>query len=67
MYRCIICKLVIFFIYLIGFLFINFLFVFFILFSVRMMWVGFYVKYNKLEVRSYFFWIKDIDDNNFIR
>lgn len=59
------CKFV--FIYR-SFICVGYCFVFFfILFSVRMMWVGFYVKYNKLEVRSYFFWIKDIDDNNFIR
>lgn len=32
-----------------------------------MMWVGPHAKYNKPEARSYSFWIKDTDDNNFIR
>nr|XP_022295465.1 uncharacterized protein KIAA0895-like isoform X3 [Crassostrea virginica] len=35
--------------------------------SARMMWVGPHAKYNKPEARSYSFWIKDTEDNNFIR
>ncbi|XP_048769630.2 microtubule-associated tyrosine carboxypeptidase-like isoform X3 [Ostrea edulis] len=35
--------------------------------SARMMWVGPHAKYNKPEARSYSFWIKNTDDNNFLR
>lgn len=56
-----------FFIYLTGFSFTNSLGFFFISPSARMMWVGPHAKYNKPEARSYSFWIKDTDDNNFIR
>ncbi|XP_062602636.1 microtubule-associated tyrosine carboxypeptidase-like isoform X2 [Saccostrea cucullata] len=35
--------------------------------SAKMMWVGPHAKYNKPEARSYSFWIKNTDDNNFLR
>ncbi|XP_061193551.1 uncharacterized protein LOC133201768 isoform X1 [Saccostrea echinata] len=35
--------------------------------SAKMMWVGPHAKYNKPEARSYSFWIKNTEDNNFLR
>jgi len=36
-------------------------------FSARMMWIGPHCKHNRPEARNYSFWIKNSDDNNFLR